>query len=158
MVISLNNRVSAKFLWECSRTKGLFALGFLPCQGIHISPIFHPFKRGSCRSREMRTRSSVVFPGWVIITWWVTAMGTQGLVFLCHQELARGGVPKLDIDLDFSLDFRKIQLHQLPWKDGAWWLVPAEGWWVRRGHIYWKDGKPGSEPPSSQKDTSPPGY
>lgn len=44
MLISLNNPVSAKFLWECSRTKGLFALGFLRCQGINISAIFHPLE------------------------------------------------------------------------------------------------------------------
>jgi len=98
MVISLNNPVSAKFLGECSRTKVLFPRGFLSCQAINISATFHPFKCEPCHCRQMISHPPVAefeaFPGQVVVTWWVTAMGAWAFVF-SHRELAQRRVPKL---------------------------------------------------------------
>lgn len=94
MIISLNNPASAKFLWECSRTKSTFSSGIFIMPSNQYFRMFHPFKCEPCHSRNVITCLSMAefdaFPGWVVVTWWITAMGMQGLAFTLGVSILVG--------------------------------------------------------------------
>lgn len=69
----------------------------------------------------------------VVVTWWIIMMGFVLCQWVSAQDRRTGVIMGF-----FSLDYGKFQPHQLPWKDWAWWLGPAEDQRVWRNHIHRK--------------------